>query len=60
MTTGQQDPAMQRQAESQIRQGRVGPLMQRWGLSGDWLVTAALNNRLAWRRAVVHCRGWCA
>ncbi len=42
MTTGQQDPAMQRQAESQIRQGRVGPLMQRWGLSGEWLVTAAL------------------
>ena len=29
-------------ADIQIRRGRVGSLMQRWGLSGEWLVTAAL------------------
>ena len=33
---------MQPQADTQIRRGRVGSLMRRWGLSGEWLVTAAL------------------
>lgn len=29
-------------ADARIRRGRVGSLMQRWGLGGEWLVTAAL------------------
>lgn len=33
---------MQPQTDTLIRRGRVGRLMQRWGLSGEWLATAAL------------------
>ncbi len=42
MSTQQTDPAMPPRADTLIRRGRVGLLLQRWGLSGEWLVTAAL------------------
>lgn len=42
MSIRQTDPAIQTQAETQIRRSRLGALMHRWGLSGEWLVTVAL------------------
>ena len=37
------DLAMPARQGSRIKRGRVGSLMLRWGLSGEWLVTAALS-----------------
>ncbi|WP_235008573.1 ABC transporter permease [Candidatus Halocynthiibacter alkanivorans] len=42
MSTQQTNTAAQSQDEPRIRRGRTGALLARWGLSGEWLVTAAL------------------
>ena len=42
MSTQQTNTAEQSQDEPRIRRGRIGTLLARWGLSGEWLVTAAL------------------
>ncbi len=42
MSTQQTVPAVQPQADAQIRRNWVGSLLQRWGLRGELLVTAAL------------------
>ena len=42
MSTQQTVPAVQPQADAQIGRNWVGSLLQRWGLRGEWLVTAAL------------------
>ena len=42
MSTQQAVPAVQPQADARIRRNWVSSLLQRWGLKGEWLVTAAL------------------
>ncbi|MGR3344771.1 MAG: ABC transporter permease [Paracoccaceae bacterium] len=42
MSVQQTDPATPPQTGSQVRRSRLGALMHRWGLSGEWLATAGL------------------
>ena len=42
MSVQQTDPATPPQAGAQVRRSWLGALMHRWGLSGEWLATAAL------------------
>ncbi|MGR3290374.1 MAG: ABC transporter permease [Paracoccaceae bacterium] len=42
MSTQQTDPTVQPNTGAQINRSWLGALLHRWGLSGEWLVTAAL------------------